>query len=154
MEKRRCLACDQKFKPRPQVPKQAYCVSSVCQRERRRQWQKSKRSSDPDYRENQQNAQRAWNARNADYWRKYRKAHPEYRERNRVQQRVRNRARRRPGVAKMDESTPTNSLSPGIYRITPAPANGIAKMNSWNVEITLITDAADTLCGRCKERTS
>ena len=60
MESKRCTACGQAFRPRPQIPQQCYCAAPACQRERRRSWQLAKRESDPDYHDNQVRAQRAW----------------------------------------------------------------------------------------------
>lgn len=154
MEKRLCAACRQLFRPRPQAPRQTYCRALVCQRERRRRWQEAKRESDPDYQENQRNAQHAWCARNPDYWREYRRTHPEYRERNKEQQRARRRSEGRPAIAKMDVCAPMVALQPGLYRIVPTPLNGVAKMNAWTAEITWISGMPGILCGRCKERTS
>lgn len=153
MEKRLCAACRQLFRPRPQSPRQTYCRSRACQRERRRRWQEAKLRSDPDYRENQRHAQSAWCARNADYWREYRQTHPEYRERNKAQQRARRRTEGIVDVAKMDASKPAGSLRPGLYRIVPAPRNGVAKMNAWMAEITWISGLSGRPCARCKERT-
>jgi len=104
MESKRCAACGQAFRPRPQVPQQCYCPAPACQRERRRSWQLAKRQSDPDYHDNQARAQRAWRKRNPDYWREYRRTHPQYRDRNRAQQRERNDRRRERLIAKMDVS--------------------------------------------------
>ena len=118
MQSRRCTACGHAFRPRPQVPQQSYCPTSDCQRERRRSWQKAKRESDPDYRDNQARAQRAWLERNPDYWREYRRNHPNYCERNRLLQRERNDQRTEPLIAKMDASTPELPLTSGIYRIS------------------------------------
>lgn len=60
MTKLSCIHCGARFLPVPQVPNQTYCSKPDCQKERRRQWQKSKRQSDPDYRDNQSRAQKAW----------------------------------------------------------------------------------------------
>jgi len=49
----RCACCDKPFDPRPQVPDQAFCSAPDCQRARKRQWQRAKLPSDPDYRINQ-----------------------------------------------------------------------------------------------------
>ena len=143
MESRRCTACGQAFRPRPQVPQQSYCTTPACQRERRRRWQQAKRQSDPDYHDNQARAQRAWCKRNPDYWREYRRTHPQYRERNRTQQRQRNARRGERLIAKMDASTRVLPVPSGLYRINRAPAARIAKMDAWTVEITLLSD----LCG-------
>jgi len=83
---KRCAHCDQPFEPRPQVPDQAFCSAPGCQRARKRQWQRFKLQSDPDYRINQRAAQQAWSQRNQDYWRNYRDDQPEYAQRNRERQ--------------------------------------------------------------------
>ncbi len=78
MTKLRCAHCGIRFTPAPQVPNQAYCSKPDCQKERRRQWQKSKLQSDPDYRDNQSRAQKAWTDRNPEYWRNHRLNRPDY----------------------------------------------------------------------------
>jgi hypothetical protein len=118
MQSRRCTACGHAFRTRPQVPQQGYCPTPDCQRQRRRSWQKAKRESDPDYRDNQASAQRAWVERNPDYWREYRRTHPNYSERNRLLQLERNHRQAELRIAKMDASTPELPLTSGIYRIS------------------------------------
>jgi hypothetical protein len=83
MKRRRCSACGVAFRPRSQVPDQMYCSASACQQARRRRWQRAKRQSDADYRENQARAQRAWVQGHRDYWREYRRTHPQHSESNR-----------------------------------------------------------------------
>ncbi len=58
MEQRRCVACRELFHPRPQSPEQTFCAAAQCQRERKRRWQKARRASDPDYRDNDVQANR------------------------------------------------------------------------------------------------
>jgi hypothetical protein len=137
MECRRCAACGEAFRPRSQVQEQRYCGSPACQRERRRRWQWSKRRTDTDYRQNQALAQRTWTEAHADYWRHYRLTHPEYCERNRLQQR--NRDGRRRGLAKMDASEPIPPVSSGIYRLMPTRVSDLAKMDAWTVKITFLS---------------
>ena len=67
-----CASCGRAFPVRPQSPKQTYCGALECQRERRRRWNRVKLRTDPDYRANQAAAQRAWHARNPEYWQTYR----------------------------------------------------------------------------------
>ncbi len=129
-----CAGCGQPFEPRPQVPDQAYCSEPDCQRARKRQWQRAKRQSDPDYRINQRAAQQAWTQRHPDYWRDYRAAKPEYEQRNREQQRARDQARDA-DLAKMDVC----DLPSGLYRITRHPASPMENGDSWVVEITPVT---------------
>lgn len=74
---RRCACCGQPFQPRPQVPNQTYCSSAECQRARKLRWQQAKLRADPDYRDNQRDAQRAWFDRHPGYWRAYRAANPD-----------------------------------------------------------------------------
>jgi len=99
---RHCACCGRPFEPRPQVPDQAYCSAPDCQRARKRQWQRAKIQSDPDYRINQRAAQQAWSQRNQDYWRNYRDDRPEYVQRNREQQRLRDANGADVDLAKMD----------------------------------------------------
>jgi class 3 adenylate cyclase len=80
------------------VKNQQYCGKKECQRARKRSWQKEKIATDPDYRANQRECNKAWRGRNPDYWRHYRKNHPRYVEKNRLLQ----KARRRRRVVKMD----------------------------------------------------
>jgi hypothetical protein len=138
-----------------QVARQRYCTAAACQRERRRRWQRAKRESDPDYRDNQAQAQRRWRQRHPDYWRDYRRRHPEYDARNRRLQQRRNASRQRGGgaIAKMDASTPPFPVRSGTYRLSPAAPEGIAKMDAWTVEITLLSSAYAAGGEDCKETT-
>jgi hypothetical protein len=144
MEIRRCAAGGHAFRPRPQVPQQRYCSAAACQRERRRRWQRDKRESDPDYCENQARAQRAWAQNHGEYWREYRRLHPQYCEHNRNAARQRQRDRRRRATvatefAKMDASLAGSRVPSGTYRLVPAGAERFAKMDACLVEITLVS---------------
>lgn len=139
MDIRSCAACGGTFRARPQVPQQCYCSEKECQRERRRRWQRDKLKHDPDYQDNQARAQQAWGNRNPNYWREYREAHPEYAERNRIQQRERNPRPQKVAIAKMDASIPVIPLPSGIYRLSMIAPDDIAKMDVWIVEITAHT---------------
>ena len=130
-----CPHCKRTFLPHPAVRKQQYCGSADCQRARKRIWQKAKLARDPDYRENQAAAQRAWRQRNPEYWRHYRQSHPAYREHNRLRQRERNRQRRT--VAKMDAPPAKTAMVPGRYRLVPL-SRSIAKMDALIVEIGIV----------------
>lgn len=140
MGSKRCLACGDPLPLSSRVPDQSYCSRKACQRERRKLWQREKCRSDPVYRDNQAKAQKAWTACHADYWRQYREQHPMYVESNRTQQHARNAsARVRPVIAKMDASSPTSPVPSGIYRLEFKNPAGIAKMDTFTVEITLLT---------------
>lgn len=139
MNSRQCAGCGQPFHPRPQTPRQAYCPEPACQRERRRHWQQARRRDDPEYRENQARAQAAWAAAHPDYWRAYRRTHPAASARNRTLQRQRDAKRRARVLAKMDVSTAESPIPSGTYRLSPATAEDLAKMDAWMVQITLVS---------------
>jgi hypothetical protein len=111
----------------------------VCQRERRRLWQQTKRRSDPDYLQNQAQAQRAWSQRNPSYWSEYRQTHPEYAARNRIDQRGRNAKRSIASIAKMDASNGAPFLDDGLYELRPLEGLGFAKMVAWTIQITVLS---------------
>ncbi|RFP09101.1 hypothetical protein D0T25_29995 [Duganella sp. BJB488] len=146
-----CAGCGQTFQPRPQAPKQAFCSAPACQRIRKRQWQQSKLRSDPDYRGNQREAQRAWQESHPDYWRHYREVHAKYAQRSRDPQRS-GPFSNTDGV-KMDAWISPLTLAPGLYKISPARGSGISRSGSLIVEIT--PACLDCPCKKdaCKERT-
>ncbi|TVO63312.1 hypothetical protein [Denitromonas ohlonensis] len=139
MQSKPCAGCGKLFHPRPQTPGQTYCASSACQRERRRRWQQARRQTDPDYRENQARAQAAWAAQHPDYWREYQRLHPAYRERNRCLQPARDARRAQRVLAKMDVWTRETSVPSGLYRLSPATRDDLAKMDAWMVRITTVS---------------
>jgi hypothetical protein len=107
-----CPHCGKRFLPHPAVLNQQYCGSVDCQKARKRKWQKEKLKGDPDYRENQAAAQKAWRERNKGYWRECRKSNQTYSTRNRLLQKERNRQRRM--IAKMDELGARTLYLPGV----------------------------------------
>lgn len=146
-----CSGCGQAFQPRPQVPNQAFCSAPACQRIRKHKWQQSKLQSDPDYRGNQRQAQRAWQESHPDYWRQYREVHPEYAQRSREPQRT--EPFNDTDDVKMDAWIPPSMLPSGLYKISPARGVGISDCGSLVVEITLICPDCPCKKDACKERT-
>lgn len=130
-----CPHCGRKFLAHPAVLNQRYCGDAECQKARKRKWQKERLAQDPDYRENQAAAQRAWRSKNRDYWRQYRKKNQTYTEQNRLRQRERSLLRRM--IAKMDEQTAKKAISSGCYRLVPLYGK-VAKMDELIVEIGVI----------------
>ena len=120
-----CRHCGEAFVACPRVKNQQYCGNPECQRVRKREWHRRK-MADPDYQDNQKEAQRAWRAQNPRYWRKYRQEHPQAVVRNRLKQRDRNRIARPlsippsvSNIAKMDSiDQPSMRLLPGRYQLT------------------------------------
>jgi hypothetical protein len=134
-----CAHCRRFFDPNPRVKNQCYCSRKDCQRARKNRWQKHKLATDPDYRDNQRECQKAWQDRNPDYWRNYRRRHPQYVKHNRIRQRLRNRGRRR-RIAKMDAYASFSNITSGTYYLVPScdPDGVIAKMDASAQKVLLI----------------
>ncbi len=162
MEKRRCAACHKRFHPRPQSPTQAFCSAAECQRERKRRWQRAKRGTDPDYRENDARSSRHWRQQHASYWREYRRSHPEYTARNRQQQKRRNQTRRSrttpqakqvsgvappAGIANGDASAGRTMPLSGTYQLIPVRGRGIANEDVWTAEISMLSEGCGEVGG-------
>jgi len=141
-QKIRCLnpACRGLFLPNPHVKNHRYCNRKDCQRVRKRQWQRQKMKHDPDYRDNQRDAQQCWMEQNRGYWRRYRGQHPQYVKRNRLLQRERDRRRHIRDLAKMDTSEKIPFVKPGSYYLIPAKGN-LAKMDTSPQRYFLIPSA-------------
>ena len=149
MEKRWCSACGRPFDPNPRAPRQAYCSDVACQKARKLLWQRAKRRTDPDYHQEQLEAQSAWREKNRAYWRNYRGEHPEYVALNREQQRERNRRRTDSSlIAKVDASS-TWPPPLGLYCLLRLWDGETTAAQSWLVQIIPIAAFADD----CKEKT-
>jgi hypothetical protein len=141
MEKIPCGHCGRYFIPNPRQKNPRYCREKACQRARKSAWQRKKLVSDPVYRANQKQSQADWQSRNADYWKRYRTAHPAQEDRNRDLQKVRNKRRHSRDVVKMDASviakmdasrsgkSSVGAWLPGSFWLVPV----IAKMDALKV---------------------
>lgn len=132
--------CRRLFLPDSRVKGQRYCSKERCQRLRKKQWQRQKIKNDPDYRDNQRDAQQLWLEHNRDYWRRYREQHPGYVKRNRLLQKARDRKRCLPDLAKMDASKGISYVKPGSYYLIPAKSH-LVKMDSLSPKYFLIPQA-------------
>jgi hypothetical protein len=147
MEQRRCAGCHKLFHPRPQCPDQTFCSAAECQRERKCRWQKTRRAADPDYRDNDVQANRQWRSQHPGYWRAYRRNHPQYVTGNRQQQRQRDQARRQkppqppplPELANEDASSRQVPLETGTYRMIPVTGGDLANEDAWLVKIAVLS---------------
>ena len=140
--KRACRCCGCWFVPRANVSNQQYCSLRTCQNARRQQWRKQKLSSDSDYKADQYAAQKRWLEKNPDYWKHYRACHPGYQQRNRKMQKHRNHKRRRSHtgevVAKRYALKTANDIISGIYALSPAGGEMIAKSDALLVKLDVI----------------
>jgi hypothetical protein len=93
MSQRRCRYCQQLFQPSRFRPQQEVCSQLLCQRQRRRDYHRQKLAADPVYRQVCLESPRKWRQAHTDYWKKYRRDHPQKSERNRQQQHLRDQKR-------------------------------------------------------------
>ena len=140
-----CQSCGKEFFPWPQIRNQKFCSNPECQRERRRRRQAERRARNPEQKGSDAQYFQDWSAKNPDYWKQYRKAHPEYTERNRQQQKERSVAR----IAK-DNVSAMNALPSGRYRLVALDSCGIANETAWIVEILVLTGPASDFGPDCK----
>lgn len=138
-----CVHCGREFGLNPRVRRQRYCRDKQCQKARRARWQRHKMSTDLDYRDNQRRCQSQWQARHRGYYSRYRKNHPEYAQRNRLLQHMRDMRRRRNEetkmLAKMDSLIrPYYSRRGSIFKLIPQGTYMLAKMDSLTVRLVPI----------------
>lgn len=141
MKNLHCVSCGGRFTPIPQVPNQTYCSKINCQKERRQQWQRTKLKSDPDYRDNQSRAQKAWAAKNPDYWRQYRQGRLSdgnsipFRHDTHIQKTANS-------SIKMDSINPTfilrRALQDGVFSLKVLSKIDEVKMDVWIIELSCI----------------
>jgi len=84
-----CVHCSTFFTPRNRH--QNYCPQPACQRARKTVWERHRRKTDSDYRQNRCLSQKKWLHNSPGYWKTYRQTHPKQAERNRMLQKLRNR---------------------------------------------------------------
>jgi hypothetical protein len=138
-----CVYCGDLFEASPRHKNQIACKKAECQRARKAEWQRHKMKTDPAYKASQEISQKQWSRAHPDYWKRYRKKHPEKAERNRILQAIRNRKARSKNahvntktlpIAKMDSSK-TDSFHPlGQFWLIPV----IAKMDALKVNIVKV----------------
>lgn len=128
---------------------QEYCDAPECQRARKAAWQKEKKAKDPEYRARQIECLKRWRENRPlhQYQREYRESHPDYVDRNREQQKVRNRKRRaQPDstedkkIVKVDALSGRPILS-GTYALTPWEVDAsrkIVKVDALIVELAVL----------------
>ena len=134
-----CCHCGTFFTPSPRHKNQAYCMEPACRRARKAAWKRNKMQTDLDYRYNHKLANQKWAKANPGYWKDYRSRHPEYVERNRILQTVRNRRRSCRGqstgngalIAKVDASIFSKNRMVGQFYLVPV----IAKVDALKVNI-------------------
>jgi hypothetical protein len=139
----RC-ACCRRIRPRNlRAKNQRYCGDKRCQQARKSKWQREKLQTDPDYRTNKKESQQVWKQKNPDYWKRYRRQHPEYCLHNRQMQRIRDQCRQMSAscennLVKMDALNLFLNDNTGSYFICPADSN-LVKRDALAVKIIPIS---------------
>lgn len=130
---------------------QLYCGDPECQRARKRAWQKDKMATDRKYHRKQTACLVRWRKEHPlhRYQKQYRKDHPEYVEKNREKQRLRNDKRRQcdqpdqiETIVKMD-AFQNQPIKSGLYWLTPSAMDAskkIVKMDALLVELKTFHD--------------
>lgn len=92
---KKCPYCKIRFTPDPRVGKrQKACGKPACKRAMKAENNRSWRQRNPDYYRNDYSRLRAWLEQNPEYLKCYRQSHPEYIEKNRKAQNVRDRRKK------------------------------------------------------------
>jgi hypothetical protein len=130
---------------------QQYCGDPECQRARKRAWQKAKMTTDMKYRAKQIVCLKRWRKEHLlhRYQKQYRANHPEYVEKNREKQRLRNDKRRQrvqltpvEKIVKMD-AFQNQPIKSGFYWLAPYAmdtSQKIVKMDALLVELKKFHD--------------
>jgi len=137
----RCACCKRIRRGNPRVKNQRYCGDKLCQQARKNKWQKEKQQIDPDYRANKKESQQIWKQKNPAYWKLYRRRHPEYCQRNRQTQRIRDRLKNEfcsDHLVKMDTLDLILNDTTESYFICPAKGD-LVKMDALAVKIIPIS---------------
>lgn len=77
-KKRRCEFCHKWFSPHPRAPHQRCCLNPACRKKRKAKADKDWWLNNPDYGKSRNLKICLWAQAYPDYWRKYRKEHPDY----------------------------------------------------------------------------
>lgn len=139
------MCCGCWFIPRANVPDQQYCSRRTCQNVRRQRWRKKKLKRDAEYRADQYASQERWCKKNPDYWGRYRATHPDYCQKNREKQKVRNhkrdliRKQAAGSIAKRYALTGKNGIISGYYNLLPADGPMIAKSDALLVKLNVVS---------------
>jgi len=90
--------------------------------------------TDANYRDTVRNSQSKWREQHPDYWKEYRRRHPESAERNRGQQQRRDGQRRLESLAKNNLAFDLKSIVSAVWFVGPAAAD-LAKNNLASAKV-------------------
>jgi hypothetical protein len=125
---RSCRYCQQIFEPSIYRPQQSVCSKADCQRQRRSDYHRERIRNDVAYAADVRASQRKWRTAHPEYWKQYRKNHPESVERNRRQQQQRDRKRHVVNLAKMNLALDLKHEASEVWFVGPV-VKDLAKNN-------------------------
>src|SRR6516164_5519430 len=128
MSDRHCRYCQQVFQLCPYRPQQAVCSQASCQRQRRRDYQRSKLRSDPLYAQIVWDSRKRWRDEHLGYQKPYRQTHPQAVERNRERQRRRDQRLRLQHLVKNNLALDLRRSAAEVWLLGPA-ADDLVKNN-------------------------
>jgi hypothetical protein len=137
MGERLCRYCQKSFQPSKFQPRQTVCSEPACQRQRRTEYHRNRLAADSEYRDGCRDSPRKWRARNRDYWKQYRSAHPEAVERNRQQQKLRDRRQRLRNLANNNSALDLKHSAAAVWLLGPG-AESLANNNSAPAQVWVI----------------
>lgn len=136
---RTCPYCQRSFTPSCYNPEQKVCSQHSCQYQRRQQSRKAQLGRDDQYRLGCQESREQWRKEHgARYMRQYRQQHPEYRERNRLQQQERDRRRQLSHLVKNNTALDLKTASHQVFLIAPQPANLVKNNSAFAAKVLIV----------------
>ena len=129
-----CRYCQGEFQASAYHPSQQVCSLPECQRRRGADYHRQKIQTDANYGETVRNSQSKWREQHRDYWKQYRKDHPEKVDRNRQQQRERDGKRRLENLVKNNLALDLKTMVSEVWFVGPAAAD-LAKNNLASVKV-------------------
>ncbi len=142
-----CINCGQVVPANPRLKTgQSYCNDKACQNVRKKQWYQQNLAADPAYAERQKECKKQWQKNKPGhlYQKQYRQANPDYVEKNRIQQKLRNQNRQKTTaesdvekIVKIDTSGPETEKTT-LYQmtiLTPNVSGKIVKIDTLLVQI-------------------
>lgn len=123
-----CRCCKGLFEPRANVRNQRYCSLPECQKARHLAWRPKEGAQTEEKLAAKKAAQKLWRDKNPDYWKRYRKDHPESSD---------NKSKNR--TLKRSESAHIQ-LKNGFFELKVVRQNRSVKSGVYLVELRLLKD--------------
>lgn len=154
-KKKRCEFCQEWFTPHPFSPHQRGCAKPACRKQRKAAAGKRWWGKNPDYGKSRRQKIRVWARNYPNYWRQYRKNHPDYAGRDNHRRRAAHKKART--AAKQDAATQvyvetlnsivdTNPISAAKQDTAHGRINALLKCLIWKETAAKQDAVAGFLC--------